>query len=83
MKNVCKEHGILGGRRKVKLALKKLLGLENFSLSETEVMSRIQRAYISNKKEIEFTDKNQRVVIKLSDCASGVTDWHMDVDSDG
>ncbi len=74
---------MLNGRMRFKLALKKLLGLENFSMSETEVMSRIQRAYMGNKKEVEFTDKNQKVVIKLSDCASGVTDWHMDIDSDG
>lgn len=58
------------------MALKTLLGLDAFPLSESEIMSKIQQAYKNNSREIEFIDKDKKVRVSLSDCTLGVTSWH-------
>lgn len=48
------------------MSLKKLLGLENFSLSEAEIISKIQHAYRLNKSELEFSNKENIVRVRLT-----------------
>jgi len=61
------------------MALKKLLGLEGIPLSETEIMCKIQQAYLTNKKVVEFYSKGGKVTVKLAECSPyGVISWHED-----
>ena len=49
------------------MALKKLLGLESFSISDSEIIKRIRKAQSEHKREVVFTSPQKKVTIRLSD----------------
>ncbi len=48
------------------MALKELLGLESFHLSEREIISAINDARIKQKSEVVFSSNSKRVVVGVS-----------------
>ncbi len=59
------------------MSLKKLLGLETFSLTEEEIMEKIELAYRDNRHEIEFSNRNKRIKVSMSNCVPlGIVDAH-------
>ena len=60
------------------MSLKKLLGLETFPLSETEIMKKIDDAYQTSRDEIVFTFNSKKVTVRLSKISplGMMTDYH-------
>ena len=49
------------------MSVKKLLGLENFSITEEEVMQKLEDAYRKRIYEVEFSSPRRKVKVKISD----------------
>ena len=47
------------------MTLKKLLGLEDFPILETEIMSRLQEAYRNKQEIVEFCCGNTKVKVRI------------------
>jgi hypothetical protein len=58
------------------MSLRKLLGLEEFQITDAEIMTKIQQAYSNNSNEVEFYSDRKRVKVKISDCTVGVMNSH-------
>lgn len=47
------------------MTLKQLLGLEDFPILETEIMSRLQEAYRNKQEIVEFCCGNMKVKVRV------------------
>jgi len=51
------------------MSVKKLLGLETFSITEEEIISRLEDAYRKKLQEVEFSSSKKKVKIKIKNVA--------------
>ncbi len=49
------------------MSVKKLFGLESFSITDEEIMRRLEDAYRKHLHEVEFSSPNRRVKVKIKD----------------
>jgi len=47
------------------MCLKRLFGLENFKISEEEIVDKIKEAHLQGKEELVFFSEGKRIVINL------------------
>ena len=61
-----------------KMSLKKVLGLDAFSLTDSEIMAKIAEAKRNNINVIEFSNDNKKVRINIGKVASVgmMTGWY-------
>jgi hypothetical protein len=61
------------------MSVKKLLGLENFSITEEEIMGKLEKAHRNRTQEVEFSSSEKNVKIKLKNVArSGMMKGYWD-----
>ena len=49
------------------MSVKKLLGLDNFSITEEEIMHKLEDAYRRHLHEVEFSSPKRKVRIKIKE----------------
>lgn len=52
------------------MSLKKLLHLEDFPLTEREIIAKIEDAQVHHQSSIEFVHGKRHVVIKINECST-------------
>tara|TARA_Y100000310_G_scaffold317846_1_gene371185 strand:- start:8537 stop:8740 length:204 start_codon:yes stop_codon:yes gene_type:complete len=60
------------------MSVKELLGLEDFSISDAEIMRRLNEALSKGLTAIEFSSSNKQVVVKLRDVELDINRGHLE-----
>ena len=59
------------------MSVKKLLGLEGFSISDAEIMRRLNEAMTKGLTAVEFSSAGKQVVVKLRDVELDINKGHL------